>query len=83
MMTLLTLSATRAAIMNALANAEQYRREGGAWRTDCADSPGSPCPGHIADLGRADAYRQLRDAIAQASRISRWPAAGPNPAAGQ
>ena len=66
-MTRLALNAAQTAVMeSALADAEQYRRDGGTWCADCAASPGSPCPGHIADLDQANAYRDLRDRLAQA-----------------
>ncbi len=68
MMTLLTLTAAQAAVVaNALADAEWYRRDfARTWCAGCAAAPDGACPAHLAYAGRADAYRQLRDAIARA-----------------
>ena len=44
-------------------------RESGAWTggcTDCGHGPAGACPGHVADTGRAVAYRQLAAAVARA-----------------
>jgi len=61
-----------------------------AWRGDRESASLSLTEAHIAaeeafgcGSPGTDALAVIFDAIAQASRISRWPAAGPNPAAGQ
>jgi hypothetical protein len=59
-MALLTPTAPQAAvIVNALADAEHYRRDSAAmWCADCAATPGGACPCHLAYVAHAKAYRQ-------------------------
>jgi hypothetical protein len=63
-----TLTPAQAAVVaSALTEAEQYRRDTAkAWCSFCATAPDGACPAHLAFVGRADAYRSLRDNLAQA-----------------
>jgi hypothetical protein len=67
-MTLLELTSAQAAMVAvALAEAEQYRRDlAKAWCAACATAPGGACMDHLAFVGHADAYRILRDSLAEA-----------------
>ena len=66
-MTLLTLTAAQAdMVASALADAEWFRRDfAKTWCAPCATAQDGACPAHLAYVGRADAYRQLRDVLAR------------------
>jgi hypothetical protein len=68
-MALLTPTAPQAAvIVNALADAEHYRRDSAAmWCAACAATPGGACPAHLAYLAPASAYRELAAELAHAT----------------
>jgi hypothetical protein len=67
-MTPLVLTAAQATvIVNALVDAEQYRRDcDTGWCADCAATPDTGCPDHVSDLGKARAYR---DAAAELAHV--------------
>ena len=78
-MTAVTLTAAQADVVaNALADAEWYRRDfAKTWCAACATAADGSCPAHRAYIGRADAYRQLREVIA----LAKSPATQKRPAA--
>jgi hypothetical protein len=53
-------------LSDALADAAAYRRDRAAkWCPDCQAHPDGACPGHVADLGKADEYDHLADELAE------------------
>lgn len=64
---LVTLTAARAAALRqALADAEVYRRQrAAAWCADCEPSPAGECMDHMYDLDAAGAYRVPASGLAR------------------
>jgi hypothetical protein len=77
-----TLTAAQAAVVaNALADAEQYRRDPAvAWCADCAATQEGPCPDHLANVAPANAYRELAAELAHVTNAAGHGVCPPRPA---
>jgi hypothetical protein len=77
-----TLTAKQAAVVaNALADAEQYRRDSAAtWCADCAATQDGACPDHLAHLAPASAYRELAAELAHVTKSADRDVPAPRPA---
>ena len=62
-------TAHAAIIVQALADAEQYRRHlASDWCDACVTSPAQACESHLDDLDQADAYRGLAQMLTEEGR---------------